>query len=67
MNVLHQTENFLLAQLPQFEQGVTHLISKAGDKVMLHRILQTGEIVSSEMNVPVLRAILQAVDAAIPA
>ena len=66
MQILHQAENFLLAKLPQFEAGVTHLLSKAGDRVMLHRILQTGEVISQEMNIPLVRALLQAVDTALP-
>ena len=64
--MLHQGENFLLAKLPQIEQGAIHLLSKSGDTVVLHRILQTGEIVSSAMNIPLLRSLLQAIDSQLP-
>ena len=67
MNILQQGDNFLHAVLPQIEQGVTYILAKAGDKVTLHRILQTGEVVSADMNIPLLRNILQAVDSALPA
>ena len=63
MDILHRGENFILAKLPAIEAGITHLISKSGNQVLLHRILQTGEVVSQEMNIPLLRALLQAVDA----
>jgi hypothetical protein len=66
MNILQQFENGLHAVLPQIEQGVTHILAVAGDRVLLHRILQTGEVVTQEMNVPFVRAILQAVDSIIP-
>lgn len=66
MQILHQAENFLLAKLQSVEAGVTYLLSKSGDRVLLHRILQTGEIASQEMNIPLLRALLQAVDSQIP-
>ena len=66
MNIIQQGENFLHAILPQIEQGVSHIVAIAGDKVMLHRILATGEVLSQEMNVPLLRAILQSVDSMIP-
>lgn len=66
MQVLHQAENFLLAKLPQLEQGAIHLISRSGNEVVLHRILQTGEIVSTAMNIPFMRTILQAIDSQLP-
>jgi len=62
MQILHQAENFLLAKLPAIETGVTHLISKSGNQVLIHRILQTGEVLSQEMNIPLLRALLSAID-----
>lgn len=65
MQILHQAGDFLLAKLPQLEAGVTYLLSKSGDKVMLHRILQTGEVLSQEMNIPLVRSLLQAVDSTI--
>ena len=66
MNILQQFENGFHALLPQIEHGATYILAKAGDKILLHRILQTGEVVSADMNVPLLRNILQAVDSAIP-
>lgn len=74
MNILQQGTHptfgaFLHALLPQIEEGVTTFLTRnlnnGNEKVMIHRILQTGEIVSQEMNIPFVRAVLQAVDTAI--
>lgn len=62
MQILHQGDNFLLARLPQIEPGITHLMSKSGDRVLLHRVLQTGEVLSQEMNMPLLRSMLAIID-----
>lgn len=62
MEILHQGEGFLLAKLPAIDAGITHLVSKSGDRVMIHRVLQTGEILSQEMNIPLLRSLLAAID-----
>lgn len=66
MNILQQGEGFLHAVLPQLEQGVTYILAQSGTRVFLHRILQTGEVATQEMNIPLVRSILQAVDAAVP-
>ncbi len=62
--ILHKGENFLLAELPALEAGVRQLISKSGDTVILHRIVQGAATISTELNVPIIRSILQAIDIA---
>lgn len=66
MNVLHQDAALLVAMLPQVEQGVLHFLTKSGEKVLLHRIAQvSGAVLNSvEMNMPLLRAVVGAVDQA---
>jgi len=66
MNILKQGENFFHALLPELEQGVTHLLAKSGDVVFLHKLLQSGEIVSQELNIPAMRSILTAIDTIVP-
>lgn len=61
INILHQAQGFILAELPQIEQGVKHLISISADnRAILHRVLSTGEMVSQEMNLPLLKSIIEA-------
>ena len=60
--ILLQAAGLLVAKLPQIEQGVHELLTIAGGQVMLHRILSSGEVLSAEMNLPRIRAILQAAD-----
>ena len=62
MNILHQGENFLLAELPQLEAGVRVLLSKSGEEVVLHRLVQDAEAISTPLNIPLLRNVLQALD-----
>ena len=64
MNILHQGENFLLAELPQLEAGVRTLLSKSGEEVMLHRLVEGAAAVSTPLNIPLLRTILAALDSA---
>ncbi len=66
MNILQQGENWLHATVTGIEDGVTHFLAVAGNRAFLHRILQTGEVVTTEMNIPLLRQVLQTVDQAIP-
>lgn len=57
--ILHQFQGFVLAELPAVEAGVKNLLSISADnRAILHRVLQSGEVISSEMNLPVLRAIV---------
>ncbi len=67
MQFLQQLENGFHVLLPQVEAGVTQILVKVGDRHILHRILQTGEVISNDVNIPMLRLILQAIDSAIPA
>ena len=60
VTILHKAENFILAELPVVEAGVKHLVSIAGNRAVLHRIVQGAEIVSQEMNLPLLKAIVDA-------
>lgn len=53
---------FLHALLPQVEQDVTHILSVVGNRAFLHKILATGEVLSEELNIPLLKTILQATD-----
>lgn len=57
INILHRAENFILAELPVIEAGVRHLVSITGQKAVLHRIVNGAEIISSEMNLPLVKAI----------
>ena len=57
---------FLHAVLPQLEAGATHILAVVGNKVFLHKLLATGEMLSEELNIPVMRVILQATDSLIP-
>ncbi len=61
-----QQGSFLHAVLPQLEQGVTHILAVVGNKVVLHKLLATGEMLSEELNIPVMRVILQAADSLLP-
>lgn len=62
MNILHQVDSFLVAELPSAEAGVKTLLTKAGDTVMIHRLEQGVATVSQSFNLPALRAIVSALD-----
>jgi hypothetical protein len=66
MNILQQFQNGFHAVLTDVEAGVTHIVAVAGDRLTWHRILQTGEVISQDLNIPLLRTILAAIDNAIP-
>ncbi len=66
MNIIHQFENGFHAVAVDVENGVTSLLSKFGDKVTLHKFFTTGETVAQDLNIPLLRDILTAVDSLVP-
>ncbi len=45
---------------------MTHILAVVGNKVVLHKLLATGEMLSEELNIPVMRVILQAADSLLP-
>ena len=59
--ILHQAENFLLAELPEIESGVRLLLSKVGDEVRLHRLAPGQPASSSALPVQAIDAIYQAI------
>lgn len=65
-NIIQQGQGdagrFLHAVLPIVEQNVTHILARVGDKAFLHKVLATGEVLSTELNVPMMREILAAFD-----
>ncbi len=65
--LLQQLENGFHLVLPQIEAGVTHILAKEGDRVVLHRLVGAAEAITSVVNVPMLTLILQALNQAIPA
>lgn len=64
---LTQLENGFHLVLPEVEAGVTHILAKEGNRVVLHRLVGAAEAVTSLVNVPMLTLILQALNQAIPA
>lgn len=67
MQVLNQGTHptlgpFLHALLPQVEEGVTQFLTAIGGKATIHKITSAGEVLSTDLNLPILRDILQVVD-----
>ncbi len=54
--------SFFHILLPTLEADVSHLLVVVGGKATLHKILATGEIISQALDVPMLKAILAAID-----
>lgn len=54
--------NFFHILLPTLEADASHLLSVLGDKATLHRILATGEVISTDLGLPVVRAVVSALD-----
>ena len=64
VTILHQAENFLLAELPSIEEGVRYLLSKAGDQVMLHRQAPGEATASTPLPMQIIDAVYQAIHGA---
>jgi len=47
------------------ENGVTHFLTLIGGKATIHSFLATGEVVATDLNVPLLKSALQFVDSLI--
>lgn len=66
MNILQQGQSeagrFLHAVLSHVEPNVTTILARVEDKAFLHKVLSSGEILSQELNLPMMREILQAFD-----
>lgn len=58
--ILHQVENFLLAELPTIEEGVRYLLSKVGDQVLLHRQAAGQPTTSTSLPMALIDAIYMA-------
>ena len=71
MNILLQGMSefgtFLHAELPGVDAQITHIISVCASKATLIKILASGEVITEELNLPLLHGILQAVDATVQA
>ena len=53
--------SFFHILLKSVEADVTHLVTVLGDKATIHRILATGEVIATEVSLPVLKEVLAAV------
>jgi hypothetical protein len=58
---------FVHTLLVDAETGVSHVLAQCGDRAVIHKILQTGEVVSSALDLPLLRAVLGAIDTSLEA
>ncbi len=71
MNILLQGVSelgaFLHAELPGIDAQVTHIVSVYANKATLIKILASGEVVTTELNLPLLHGILQAVESVVEA
>ncbi len=47
------------------EDGVTHFLTIIGGKATIHSFLATGEVIATNLNVPMLKAAMQIVDSLI--
>ena len=58
----NEAGKFFHILLPQIEAGVTRLLAVSGNGAVLHEIDALGNIVAKELNLPVLRSVMQAID-----
>lgn len=58
--ILHQAENFLVAELPSIEEGVRLLLTKVGEQVLLHRQSPGQNTTTTSLPMAVIDAIYQA-------
>lgn len=51
-------DNFFHALITNAEQDVTHILERVGNKAFLHKMVGAGQIVTQELNIPLLNAIM---------
>lgn len=55
-------ENFFHILLKSVEADASHLLTVFGNKATIHKILATGEVISTEFGIPVLKEVLAGID-----